>query len=536
MKKFSWLERKENLEFMQKDFFDLIIIGGGINGAGIARDAAMRGLKVALVEANDFASGTSSKSSKLIHGGIRYLENLEFKLVFEALSERRVLFEIAPNMVHPLRFLLPIYKSSRYRMWQMGIGMMLYDTLSLFEAPELHEKLSVSDIEDEFPSLNTNNLEGAYAYDDAYMDDDRLVFATLRSAHDFGARIANYCKVIEINSRGSRKSIKVKTSDKEFDIFGRSIISCAGPWTDEMSQDLIPGWKKVLRPTKGVHITLSRERFPLKHAVVMGAEQRIVFAIPRHDMVIIGTTDTDFKEKIDNLSVSGNDINYLIEVTNEYFPAQKITEKDIIGSYVGLRPLVQDSASSEGKTSREHSIWTDKGMTFVAGGKYTTYRLIAEDAVEHILNFFPMDERIKFKDCYTRLPLNPLVTQESQALTKESLYQLVQDFPKLRLSELGQLLDRHGYEVVLNKNRLSQLNYLEIELQLAIENTMCTNITDFFARRVPVSLNVKDHGLSMIPAISNKFSDLFNLEPKQITDQIDSYRAYLKKEYSWQNP
>ncbi|MCK6599228.1 MAG: FAD-dependent oxidoreductase, partial [Bdellovibrionaceae bacterium] len=202
MKKFNHQLRAQNIIEIEQETFDVLIVGGGINGAGIARDAAMRGMKVALIEQNDFASGTSSRSSKLIHGGIRYLENLEFKLVFEALSERSLLFEIAPHLVHPLKFMIPLFKSSRVGMFKMGLGMWLYDLLALFQAPEIHDRLSRKQTILSQPEVRNVDLVGSFTYFDAYMDDDRLVHETLRSASESGAKIVNYIKAIEYSFNG----------------------------------------------------------------------------------------------------------------------------------------------------------------------------------------------------------------------------------------------------------------------------------------------------------------------------------------------
>ena len=254
---FSALDRHQHIQNLQEQSFDLAIIGGGINGAGIARDAASRGLKVALVEAKDYAIGTSSRSSKLIHGGIRYLENLEFSLVFEALAERAHLFEMAPHLVHPLRFVIPVYQSSRVGFWKMAAGMWLYDLLALFETPKMHERHSPEDLKEIMPILDRRELVGALEYSDAYMDDDRLVIETLRDAVRMGAQSANYCQVIGANRQGNIiQSLQVRDelSGKTFSLKARQFIGSLGPWTDIVGAQLDPEWKPKLRPTKGVHL------------------------------------------------------------------------------------------------------------------------------------------------------------------------------------------------------------------------------------------------------------------------------------------
>lgn len=406
-KSFSPADRTAHLQRLQNQVFDLVIVGGGINGAGIARDACLRGMKVALIEARDFASGTSSKSSKLIHGGIRYLENFEFGLVFEALSERKKLLESAPHLVHPLRFYIPLYQGGRVGMTKMGLGMWAYDALALFDAPESHDRWTAKESVQMIPSLQPEGLLGGYTYSDAYMDDDRLVFETLRAANEKDFTAASYVKAVGCQQNEDGHIVALKAQDQrsqnEFWIRGRHFVSTVGPWTDELGSSLFKDWQKKLRPTKGVHLTFTRDRFPLPSAVVMAAEERIVFAIPRHEMVIVGTTDTDFKGDLNSVRAEPEDVEYLLGVVEKYFPGLKITQQDIVASYAGVRPLVKDDASSEGKTSREHTILTDShNVTYVMGGKYTTYRLIAEQAVDEILKHWPISERVRYGVCIDR--------------------------------------------------------------------------------------------------------------------------------------
>ena len=439
IKNFSHIERKQSLDRITNEEFDLAIVGGGITGAGVARDAASRGMSVVLVEANDFAFGTSSRSSKLIHGGIRYLENLEFGLVFEALSERRLLFEIAPHLVHPLRFLIPIYKDSRVGMFKMGLGMWLYDILALFEMPQMHERLSPKASLRRQPILAPEGLSGSYIYSDAYMDDDRLVIETLRSAHRWGASCINYMsamgsikekgKVIGLKCRDEMKEGFYKKGEKGlcekgphgkelYEIKAKHIVSTVGPWTDSVAPKLVDQWQPRLRPSKGIHITVTKDRLPMKEAVVLAAQDssRIIFIIPRHEMVIIGTTDTDFKENPSEVVAHKEDVSYLLQIVNSYFPKAKLKTEDIMSSYAGVRPLVDDSSGTESGTSREHSIIEDpQNITFVVGGKYTTYRKMAEETVEIVLNNFSLEERVQFSRSQTKQPINPDVTVDKLA-------------------------------------------------------------------------------------------------------------------------
>lgn len=546
MKEFSIRTRAENIQQMQKEEFDLCIIGGGITGAGVARDAALRGMSVALIEADDFASGTSSRSSKLIHGGIRYLENYEFKLVFEALSERQKLFNIAPHLVHPLRFMIPLYKSGRVGMFKMGLGMWAYDALSLFQAPELHERLNHNESLHRMPTLQGNDLLGSYVYSDAYMDDARLVHETLRSANEAGALAANYVRATGAKFDEHNKMRKVVCQDvlskKEFEISAKHFVSSVGPWTDELGEELFRKWKKILRPTKGVHLTFKKERLPLSSAVVMGAESRIVFGIPRHEMVIVGTTDTDFEGDPKNVRTTEEDVKYLLGVLDQYFPGAKIKASDIVASYEGVRPLVADGADSEGKTSREHVIFTEEhGVTFVAGGKYTTYRLMAEQIVDECLHKFSIEERVRFNNCRTEQPLNHWVTEESRNadhLTREQIMERTRRWPAqvsahFSSNDIDLLVDRHGREALEIVQDFEGLGYWEMEAAHAIEKTMCFKLVDFYARRVPLFLAETDHGMSLLERISQTFARQLDWSPTQVNDEKKALEEYMKTELAW---
>lgn len=545
-KTLSFDDRKKSLKKMSNEIYDLAIIGGGITGAGVARDAASRGMKVCLIEGADFASGTSSRSSKLIHGGIRYLENLEFGLVFEALSERQRLFDMAPHLVHPLRFILPVYKSGRVPAWKMGLGMWFYDALSLFDAPELHVFMDREELAQEFPALQTLELTGGFAYYDAYMDDDRLVLETLRAARTLGADIVNYVKATGAAFDGGKIS-ELRCEDLEggfqFGIKARHFVSSVGPWTDKLGVELFTSWKKKLRPSKGSHLTFSRERFPLQDAVVMGAEKRIVFAIPRHEMVIVGTTDTDYPGDPAQVRTEKEDVEYLLQVIHKYFPGAGITKADIIGTYSGVRPLIHDGSETESKTSREHEIWTDpRGCTFVAGGKYTTYRNMAEQTVDEALDSFPIEDRARFNHSDTLQPLNPKVSPlmleraRREHFTWSIHYQVPPRFT-------AHLADRHGLEAkdILGGGsaeipgtiaRQSEEWMWCAEALHAVEHTMCLHLRDFYLRRSPLVLSRKDHGLPFAKSIAQVMARALGWNQARITEEINALQNNLASDFA----
>lgn len=547
--KLSVHDRPKMIAAMKDEVFDLAIIGGGITGAGVARDAASRGMKVALIEGNDFAQGTSSRSSKLIHGGIRYLENYEFHLVFEALSERALLFEIAPTLVHPLRFVLPLYKGGRVGMFLMGLGMWAYDALSLFEAPEPHERLSAAESVERLPLLQADELLGSYVYSDAYMDDDRLVHETMRSAVRFGAKVANRVRAqgARFGSDGRMTSLTCNdsVSGQTFDIKAKHFVSTVGPWTDRVGRTLLSNWKKVLRPSKGVHLTFNRSRFDVQSAIVMATEdeKRIVFGIPRHEMFIIGTTDTDYPGDPNDVSVTTEDVDYLLKVARHYFPGANLQKEDIVASYAGVRPLVDDGASTESKTSREHLIQTDeRNITFVAGGKYTTYRRMALDTVEATLELFSLEDRVRFSRSGTATPLNPLASVDALSSARQWV-----DFyvgkTGLDRDHVALMVERHALEIEAlfahdpgaASGMSSEERMYVMEAKHAIGETMCDSLIDFYFRRAPLFLSRADHGLPLLARISRVFQEELGWTNEKRAQESTCLQEKMKQELSWKN-
>ena len=545
MASLSALQRSQNINRLQKEEFDLLVIGGGITGAGVARDAASRGLKVALIERNDFAWGTSSRSSKLVHGGIRYLEQCEFGLVFEALSERQRLFELAPHLVHPLKFVIPLYKTGRVKPMLLKLGMLAYDFLSLYEAPEMHVQFSKKELMRDYPLLQENDLLAGFTYYDAYMDDDRLVHETLRSAASFGAVISNFAKADQPLYSADRivgAQCKDEILQSHFSIKARHVVSCVGPWTDQVGQMFIKNWRPIMRPSKGVHLTFERNRLNLKDAVVMAAEKRIVFAIPRHEMTIIGTTDTDFKSDPGSVTTSPEDVKYLLNVAQKYFPGANLTKSDIVASYAGVRPLVHDGAETESGTSREHMILHDpKGISFVAGGKYTTYRHMAEQAVEGVLKTWGIDERMNYRVSRTLEPLNPKCSSELYERAQREVSRLRS---VLSESSLRQLAERHGMEFLdllerylpsATRSASEEQILLEIELLHSIHQTMCLHLKDFYFRRVPVFLAKKDHGLSFLEPLSQLMARTLGWSEVRRVEEVNALQKQIQHELSWRD-
>ena len=365
--------------------FDLIVVGGGINGAAIANLAAASGASVALLEKGDFASGTSSKSTKLLHGGIRYLENFEFDLVHEALRERFIQWQAAPYLVKPMPFVIPVYKNDARPLWMMKLGVWLYDLLSGKYRIGHHRFLSIADIASLAPGINTDGLVGGVEYYDAQMDDARLCLENVLMADLQGGAVANYVEVKDFIKDNNQRAIGVKAQDRLsghlMDIFASKIIVTAGPWSDDLIEKDVPHSVKRLRPTKGVHIVYRGAIS--EHAFLLQSRQdrRVFFVIPFKGNSLIGTTDTDYNQGPDRVQVEESDIQYLLQEAGRVFPNINFDTSKIITTFAGLRPLVADKGDPS-RISRKHAIESNfSGIYFVMGGKYTTYRAIAEEAI-----------------------------------------------------------------------------------------------------------------------------------------------------------
>ncbi len=370
------------LHGLQNDVLDVLVVGGGIVGAGIARDAAMRGLRTGLIEQRDFAFGTSSRSTRLLHGGLRYLAQGRIKLVSEASREKMVLHRIAPHLSQPLAFVFPARTGVKPPRWQLSLGAKLYDLLSRRGGLWPSKTLSPQATRELIPTFDAGKLTGAVRYFDGFTNDARLVLDTLRSAAANGATICNYAEFTDARRQGDTWTAQVVDwhTDNVLTANTRCIVNATGPWSDS-----IPGSKTSLRLTKGVHLVVEHSRFPLRDAVVTVDGDRILFAIPWGERTILGTTDTDYDGPLDAPTCDREDVDYLLDAINRDFPAAGLTESDVRGSWAGLRPLVADRHGNPSDISRRHEIRTSHpGWWDVVGGKLTIYRLMAEQTVNAI--------------------------------------------------------------------------------------------------------------------------------------------------------
>ena len=504
--------------------YDIVVVGGGITGAGIARDAALRGLRVALFEKGDYGSGTSSKSSKLIHGGLRYLEHGEIGLVFESVSERRVQGRVAPHLVRPLKFLVPIFEGDRVGLETMNIGLWIYDTLALFRAPGLHKTHRGEKAHELEPSLRREGLRGAIEYYDCITDDARLVLENILDARAAGADCRNHTEVIGVERRRGRV-VSVHVRDRlggggEERIETHSVIVAAGPWTDQVAARLELGAAgPLLRPTKGVHLVFPREVLPLERAitVISPVDGRVMFAIPWRQRLVLGTTDTDFDGDPDQVWADASDAAYLCESASRTFPDARFSPDRVIATWAGLRPLIHEEAEAASDVSREHQIYVrDDGVLLIAGGKLTTYRIMAKEAVRAAIRWLndvdsdlfedrkPVRPRTKTRPLPGAVGVDPpgprgVVRLAAELEADEGLA------PKTAAHLAGvygararQVAELMRHEPELAAPMQPDLPYVWAEVVFAVEQDLARTVEDVLARRVPLLLVGLDQGLDVV--------------------------------------
>ncbi|MNK71725.1 Aerobic glycerol-3-phosphate dehydrogenase [compost metagenome] len=525
-REWSALSRQTTLERLGKESWDLLVIGGGITGAGIALEAALRGFKVALVERNDFASGTSSKSSKLLHGGLRYLEHMEFKLVREALTQRNKLFKHAPHLAKEIPFLFPIYRENGDSLGVMDVGLWLYDSfssLSDFHRSRLHRRIKPQDARVQVPELREEGLKGALAYVDGLTEDARMVVETMKTAVRWGAAIANYTEVTSFQHGPDGKVSRVLVTDclsgMEVAVHARRVINATGPWVDRINRMDDPSSAPKLKPTKGIHIVTRQvtDRALVIKSRPEDGKRRWMFVIPYYGRSIIGTTDTarpdaqDDRYLDDDVYATPEEIRYVLEATNDAIPGANLTEADIIATFGGWRPLIAPPEdTSESDISREHEIFeTPSGIIAIAGGKYTTFRSMAKQVVDFAAK--TMREEGWIPDTKRRhsddLPLEggDLPVDSFEAYVDYS----VRQHPNVEPSLITRLVERYGtnYRQVLaliesdrgldrEVSGLSpEVPLLRAEIAYMVRFEQAMALSDVMMRRTRLNLLDADQGL-----------------------------------------
>jgi glycerol-3-phosphate dehydrogenase len=474
--------------------WDIIVIGGGITGAGVFNMAAQKGLKVLLVEARDFAFGTSSRSSKLVHGGIRYLRNRQYDVVRESVRERERLIKESDGLVEPLPFVFPSFENNTRETKMMKLGVIFYDLMAL---KWQHQSLGRKKTTAILPALKTDGLVGGVQYMDTRMDDSQFVLRVIVDGIRFGGHALNYAKVIKLlkSQKGKVMGVVVqdqsnRLSQSEKEIRGKVVINATGPWSDQVRAEL--HLQPKLRPLRGSHLIFSLEKIPLKAAVTMlhPRDNRALFAIPWENRIMIGTTDLDHHLVEDETSISQGETDYLLEATHHAFPNFPVSEADIISTFAGLRPIINTNAPTPSKESRAHAVWDEDGLVTVAGGKYTIFRVMAAD----VLNF-----------CRSRLPGCPQFDHRSPCFIHpqpQKAKQLVNPDWIMMAGRLG--LDVHAFFNNANPEDLYPIDTIPefwAELSWAAHNEAVVHLDDLLLRRVRIGLLFPNAGLQHIPRV-----------------------------------
>ncbi len=533
---------------------DLVILGGGITGAGIARDAALRGMRVALFEKTDFGAGTSSKSSKLIHGGLRYLEHGEIGLVFESVSERRVQTTVAPHLVRPLPFLVPIFKDTKPGLEVMNLGLWIYDSLALFRAPRMHKTIrgakAANAVE---PCLRTDGLRGVIEYYDCATDDARLVLENILDASALGADCRNYTEITGLvrDAKGKVGAVRVRDvlTGAEDELACRAVVIAAGAWTDEVVKRFeIPMGRDLLRRTKGVHVVIPHERLPLARAITMisPVDGRVMFAIPWRDRTVLGTTDTDFEGAADDVHADAADVQYLCDSANGYFPTAQVHPEDVLATWAGLRPLIRATdGGAESDVSREHEIFVrDDGLVIIAGGKLTTYRRMATEALRTAIKWLRehddgFEAAGRERSGTKHRPLPGAVGLERADLAGVAAIgraliadhgidgEVATHLCGVYGARAGLLGAAIAADRALGERMNPDLHYVWAEVEFAVAEDRARTIDDVLSRRVPLLLVGRQQGLDVCEAVADRMAARLGWSADERARQIAAYQRVV---------
>jgi glycerol-3-phosphate dehydrogenase len=528
--------RREDLARLRSETFDLVVIGGGVTGAGIALDAATRGLTVALVEQRDLAAGTSSRSSKLIHGGLRYLEQLDLGLVREALRERSLLLEeLAPHLVRPVSFVYPLQHAGWERLY-VGAGITLYDTLGGGRALPRHQHLSRRGAIELIPSLRRDALVGAIRYWDAQVDDARHTMELGRTAAAYGAAVLTSTRVTGLLREGERV-VGVQVRDQEggedIDVRARQVVNATGVWADQI-QEMAGRGRIRVRASKGIHLVVPKDRIHGDSGLILRTERSVLFVIPWGRHWLVGTTDTDWDLDLAHPAASASDIQFLLDRVNRVLRTP-LTHADVEGVYAGLRPLLYGESEATSKLSREHAVaQTVAGLITIAGGKYTTYRVMAEDAVDAAARNLPQRVPSSVTD---RTPL--LGAQGYHALWNRR--RRFADEVGLHVSRIEHLLGRYGslstelLDLLADRPELGERiagaeDYLRVEAIYAASHEGALHLDDLLTRRTRISIETFDRGLAAARDVAPLMGEVLGWDEDTIAREIEHYAARVAAE------
>ena len=529
-------ERAAALRYMAAETLDILVIGGGVTGCGSALDAATRGLKVGLVEQRDWASGTSSRSSKLIHGGLRYLEKLDFGLVREALREQTLMLEVlCPHLVTPVPFLFPLTHGVWERAY-VGIGTLFYDALGGRRALPKHRHLTRKGALSQFPALRQDALTGAIQYYDAQVDDARHTMTLARTAAQNGAAMATSVRVLDLLKEAGRVTgarVRCLESGTTIDVHARQVVNATGVWTDSLQSMAGPSDIRV-RASKGIHLVVPRDRIHGEGGLILRTKKSVLFVIPWKRHWIIGTTDTDWNLDFSHPAASRRDIDYLLQTLNAVL-AQPLQREDIEGVYAGLRPLLYGESDATSKLTREHAVSKSvPGLVTIAGGKYTTYRVMAKDGVDAAAT--ELGRSIP-ESCTERVPLVggdgfAGAWNRREETTRES---------GLPLAQIKRLLRRYGTcidEVLTLAKQRPELaeplpggaGYLAAEALYATSHEGALHLDDILTRRTRISIETFDRGVEAAPQVARLMQEVLGWNQATVDREIEHYAARVAAE------
>lgn len=548
---FSVLNRTTQLEKLQTQKFDLAIIGGGVTGAGIALDAASRGLKVCLVEKNDFASGTSNKSTKLIHGGLRYLKQFEIGLVRESGSERAIVHKLAPHLVIPEKMLLPLVEGGTYGKMMTSIGLKVYDFLADVKGDDRRLMLNKSETLEKESLLDENVVLGSGLYAEYRTDDARLTIEILKKAASFGATIINYCEMDSFNYNDDSKIKSLNCKDNNtghsFKIKARNYVSAAGPWVDKLRTKDHSMNNKYLHLTKGVHVVFPFEKLPVKQPLYFDVpDGRMIFAIPRGRATYVGTTDTNYSGSLDRVVATNSDAEYLLNAINSTFPDVHLSINDMESNWAGLRPLIHEEDKDPSELSRKDELFiSNSGLISIAGGKLTGYRRMADRVIEAVLKTMKSKHKKNLKKSETEKI--PLVSPSLENAHDVKIYQKELE---IKLLDLGISDAYHAWylcttygkqsDIIIdksktfdNKDALERL--IRAELWYGIHHEMTNSLTDFFVRRTGrLYFNIPSVK-KYLEMISNDCANYLNWSTKRITSEKEDLELLLQDATTYYN-
>jgi glycerol-3-phosphate dehydrogenase len=528
---------------MASEPVDLLVIGGGITGAGIARDAALRGFRTALVDKGDFGGGTSSVSSRLIHGGLRYLEQYDFRLVLEASRERRVLRQIAPHLVRPLPFLFPVYRGARVPAWKLWCGMWLYDLLAAFRNVRVHRWLGRKAVLRLEPGLREKGLKAAGLYYDAQTDDARLVLATMRSAAQAGALVANYAEAASLlkpDGRVHGATVRDVLTGHSHTVRALVVVNAGGPWVDRVRRLDRPDTEPMLRLTKGAHVAVPRQRLGNTHAVTLTSpiDGRVMFVLPWGDQSYIGTTDTDEDVSPDDIRATADDVIYLLRSANAFFPNARLTPHDVVATWAGLRALLRpDRTLAPSQVSREHRIVeSESGLLTIAGGKLTTYRVMGRDMVDRVAaRLRELDGRPRAARPPTdRVPLPGGETADLEGLERAARERGASDVTARHLveaygSESAAVLNLVDRDRALAGRIVAGRPELWAEVVHAVEREMAVRLADVLMRRLHLFHATRDQGVPATSAVADRLAEALDWDGARRADEVAEYLRLVER-------